>query len=386
MEVISLSFISKARSMTKLLTICIPTYKRPFTLRRCIDSVVSQIEEYALSESVDIYVTNDASPDDTANVLLAYASLSYFKGVTREQNLGMNVNIKYMLFEVARKSIFQLIITDDDYLQPIILGEIVEFLRVQQNDSKRTPAIWTPRYSYTEDGKLHCVVCNPFNDSHLVKPSAANAGKYMNNGFVLSGLILRADCIDYEFWEQYRENAYFPMIFLGDLLFRSGAYYWNSNIVHHTVLNECHWERWGKNDVVINLRLFADSINAYGIMAGRITKHLNVAPFYFSSFSSVLNEVNSFLLSEKFMGDRRMAIDAINELKVRGVLKFNFQLRFLMFCALLRIMVATFKSIMRLELALLVLWKQKDEQYRKVSGAHFRSLRVVPIMFKIILS
>jgi glycosyltransferase involved in cell wall biosynthesis len=371
--------------MKKLLTICIPTYKRPDTLRRCIESIVAQIEKYKLSDCVDIYVTNDASPDDTVSVLHAYASLNYFNGITREQNLGMNVNIKRMLTDVAKKSSYQLIITDDDYLQPDILDEIVEFLREQQNDSNRAPAIWTPRYSYTEDGKLHGVVCNPFKDSFLVKPSAANAGKYMSNGFVLSGLILRAEYIDYEFWEQYRENAYFPIIFLGDLLFRSGAYYWNNNIVHHTVLNECHWERWGKNDVVINMRLFADCINAYGIMAGRINKHLKVASFYFSSFSSVRNELNSFLLSEKFKGDRPVAIDAINELKVRGVLEFNFQLRLLMVCALPWIVVATFKSILRHELALLVRGKQKKGHYRKAISVHFRVLKVMPIMLKIIL-
>ncbi len=100
----------------KLLTVCIPTYKRPDTLRRCIDSIVSEIEKYALSDSIDVYVTNDASPDDTAGVLQTYASLDYFTGVTREQNLGMNVNIKCTLTEVAQRSDYQLIITDDDLL------------------------------------------------------------------------------------------------------------------------------------------------------------------------------------------------------------------------------------------------------------------------------
>lgn len=368
--------------MTKLLTFCIPTYKRASTLHHCIDSIVFQIEKYALSDYVDVYVTNDASPDDTASVLHAYASLSYFNSVTREQNLGMNVNIKCMLTEVAKISDYQLIITDDDYLQPDILSEIVRFLRGQPLEN-RVPAIWTPRYAYTEDGELYCVVCNPFGDDFLVNPSAANAGKYMNNGFVLSGLILRAEYIDYEFWERYSESAYFPMLFFGDLLLRSGAYYWNKNIVHHMVLNECHWERWGKNDVVIALRLFTDYVSAYGIMAGRINKRLKAASFYFSSFSSIRNRVNLFLMSEKFMSDKSVALDAINELEAGRVLKFNLQLRLLVICALLGSAFAAFKSIMRMELASLVRGKQ---QYRKARGKHYRLLRAMPIVFRIILS
>jgi len=331
-------------------------------------------------------VANDASPDDTAGVLYAYKSLSYFSGVTRVSNLGMNVNIKTMLIEMAEMSDYQLIITDDDYLQPDMLGEIVEFLREQRNNSNRAPAIWTPRYSYTEDDKLYCVVCNPFKGNSFINPSAANAGKYMNNGFVLSGLILRAECIDYGFWEKYKENAFFPMIFFADLLFRSGGYYWNKNIVHHTVLNECHWERWGNNDVVIALRLFTDYVNAFGIMAKRINQFQKAVVFYFSSFSSIRNRVDHFLLSEKFIRDRQMTIDAIYELKAKNVLKFNFQLRLLMVCTIPGIAIAIIKLIIRLKLALLILGNQKRELRREAYDAQFKKVRFMPIMLKVILS
>lgn len=369
-----------------LLTICIPTYKRPNTLRRCINSIAAQIKHFGLEEQVLIYVTNDASPDNTTEVLDEFNRLSYFKGVTREQNLGMSVNIKCMLMEVAKGSDYQLIMTDDDYLQPDMLGEIVKFLREQQNDSNRAPAIWTPRYSYTEDDKLHCVVCNPFKDNSFINPSAANAGKYMNNGFVLSGLILRAECVDYQFWEEYKENAFFPMIFFADLLFRSGGYYWNKNIVHHTVLNECHWERWGKNDVVIALRLFTDYVNAFGIMAKKLNQFQKAALFYLSSFPSIRNRVDHFLLSEKFTGDRQMTMDAIYELQAQQVLKFSFQLRLLMVCTIHGIAIAIIKLIIRLKLALLILGNQKRELRREAYDAQFKRLRFMPIMLKIILS
>lgn len=367
--------------MTKLLTICIPTYKRPITLRRCIISVVGQIQRYGLEEQVMVYVTNDASPDNTAQVLDEFKSLNFCKHVNREKNLGMSANIKCMLEEALLDSTFQLVITDDDFLQSDILGEIVEFLREHQNDSNRVSAIWTPRYSYTEDEKLLCVVCNPFEDSSAVVPETANAAKYMNNGFVLSGLILRAESIDYEFWEQYKENAYFPMIFFGDLILRSGAYYWNRNLVHHTVMNKCHWERWGKNDVVIALRLFTDYVNAYAIMAGRQNSRSKAARFYLSAFTDVCKRVKNFLASDKFMGDRAMAVDAINDLKIHGELTFNFPVRFLMICAIPIIEFTVLKSVLKMELGWLI---RRKEIYRDTRDLHWKSLSAMPIMFKII--
>lgn len=370
----------------KLLTVCIPTYKRQTTLRRCIDSVVLQIEKFALSDCVNVYVANDASPDDTACVLGLYASLSYFNTVMREKNLGMNVNIKCMLNEVTKKSRYQLIITDDDYLQPDTLGEIVEFLRQQQNDNKSVPAIWTPRYSYTEDGKLHCVACSPFKNSFLVKPSVINAGRYMTNGFVLSGLIIQAEYIDYEFWDRYEENAYFPVIFMGDLLFRNGAYYWNNNIVHHNVLNECHWESWGKNDVLITLRLFSDLVNAYEVMAKRIYEHSSVVPFYYASFSSIYNEVNGLQLSGKLKGDRLLILDAIRELKTQGTLKFSVQLRLLMACAwLLSIPILISKLVVLCVSVLFIRDRLEKEHYLKRVAAYLALRKTMPIVLSVIL-
>ncbi len=370
-----------------LLTICIPTYKRPITLCRCIDLAIEQIEKFGLSDCVNIHVANDASPDDTLVSLAKYALVSYVSVVTREQNLGMNVNIKCMLDDVAKQSDYQLIITDDDYLQPNILNEIVGFLRQQQGHSNRVPTIWTPRYSYTEDGEFHGVVCNPLEDSTLVKPSAINAGRYMVNGFVLSGLIVRGGCIDYEFWDKYKENAYFPVLFFGDLLFRNGAYYWNKNIVHHTVLNKCHWESWGRNDFLIDLRKFSDYMNAYDIMAKRISNYLRVTLFYYSSFPSLYHATTSFLFSNKLSGDKLETLSAFQELKAQGVLDFKFPLNLLMSYALLLGLTISILKLAVLSTSLLFVrgWK-KEGHCRKKINIYMGLLRVTPIMFRLIWS
>ena len=368
-----------------LLTICIPTYKRPITLCRCIDLAIEQIEKFGLSGCVNVYVANDASPDDTLVSLAKYALVSYVSVVTREQNLGMNVNIKCMLSDVAKQSDYQLIITDDDYLQPNILNEIVGFLRQQQDGSNRVPAIWTPRYSYTEDGEFHGVVCNPVEDSTLVKPSIINAGRYMVNGFVLSGLIVRGKFIDYEFWDKYKENAYFPVIFFGDLLFRNGAYYWNRNIVHHTVLNICHWESWGRSDLLIELRKFSDYMNIYDIMAKRINNHPGALLFYCSSFLSLYHAITSFLLSNELNGDELETLSAFQELKAQGLLNFKFPLNLLMSCALLLSLTISISKLVVLGMILIFVRKRvKEAHCRERIGVYMELLQVTPIMLKLI--
>jgi glycosyltransferase involved in cell wall biosynthesis len=371
--------------MKKLLTICIPTYKRPDTLRHCIDSVVAQIDKYVLSDRVDIYVTNDASPDDTASVLHAYESLSYFKGVTREHNLGMNLNIKSMLAEAANKSDYQLIITDDDFLQPDTLGGIVKFLRGQQGDSNRKLAIWTPRYSYTEDGELLYIDCSPFDNSTLVRPSAINAGRYMVNGFVLSALIVCAERIDFEFWDEYKENAYFPMIFIGDLLLREGAYYWHMNIVHHTVLNKCHWESWGKSDLLIEIKKFSDYVNSYGVVATKIKNRIDLFKFYYASFPTIIRAVSGFMHSNNLKNERNLILDAIHEQKSKGVFRIEKPMHHLMpFALFVSSMIGAVKLTGLRVLLLLIKDPKNEARYRNSAKAYSAYLRNIPIVLKLI--
>ncbi|MDF1594198.1 MAG: glycosyltransferase family 2 protein [Desulfobacterales bacterium] len=370
--------------MKSLLTICIPTYKRPITLKRCIDSIVEQIEKFSLFEKVNIYVADDASSDGTGDVLKPYKKLSYFDSVSREQNLGMNQNIKLMLSDTAQKSIYQLIITDDDYLQPDILDEIVDFINQQLEAPLPPPVIWTPRYSYTENGDLHCVVCNPFNKSKVIHPSAINAGRYMHNGFVLSGLILRADHIDYKFWDQYKRNAYFPMIFVGDLLFRYGGYYWDKNIVHHTVLNQCNWERWGKNDIVISLRLLSDYLETNGILAKKIREISSSTLFNFFALKNTYNAINSLLASKKTRGNKKELFEAIDELKKAGFLNFNTQRKLVITFLLSYISSTSFIKLAVYIFSFIFSTREdKKKKYKQKKLVYSENLKFIPITMKI---
>lgn len=367
----------------KLLSICIPTYKRQENLRRCIASALDQVEKFGLSGDVAIYVVDDASPDDTKTVLAEFSHLDYFLGISRQQNLGMNQNIKAMLQEAVAMSRFQLILTDDDYLQPDCLQDIVEFLH-QFDDQDAPAAIWTPRYSYTEDGELHAVLCNPFNRDVLVKPSVSATARYMQNGFVLSGLIVRAEKIDFEFWETYRDNAYFPAIFFGDFLLRSGAQYWHRSIAHHTVLNECHWERWGKNDVVITLRLFSDFIEAYQILPSKLPSVLQRVQFRAFSLPALHGLANGSLTTDAMRGGTQMMSEAVTSLKAEGSLRFGVWMRLLLsILVTIHVFAAAIKVVL-----LVLLWTLRHKKTSCMARlkAHWTTLLIYPNRLRLMLN
>lgn len=361
-----------------LLSVCIPTYKRQDNLRRCIQSVIDQIERYDLSDTVLIYVVDDASPDDTKAVMDEYRHLGYFHGISRQENLGMNQNIKIMLQEAAVKSRYQLILTDDDYLQLDALKQVVDHL-VSHDDAT---VVWTPRYSYTEDDKLHTILCRPFNSDRQLAPSAFDAGRYMDNGFVLSGLIIRNDAIDFSFWDHYKDNAYFPAIFFGDILLRSGARYWPQNIVRHTVLNECHWDRWGKNDIMISLRLFSDFISAYKVLALRV-KGVERILFYIGSLAGLTRVVNGPLTFDALRGDKIAYMGALKELKQKGYLKFSASMRLVLVVIVsMQALLAVFKATV---LILLGMVDSKSECLGKRRDAQLSIVRLFPGRFRLML-
>jgi glycosyltransferase involved in cell wall biosynthesis len=370
--------------MKKLLTICIPTYKRADTLRRCVVSIANQIEEFGLSDCVEIYVTNDASPDHTADVMRDFGKYSYFNGVTRERNLGMNMNIKRMLSEVAMKSDYQLIVTDDDWLQPDMLKCLTDFLRQQQADA-HIPAIWTPRYSYTEDGELHCISCSPFDRTVRVKPSAMMAGRHMADGFVLSGLVVCAEQIDFSFWDRYSENAYFPMIFFGDLVHRKGAVYWHRNLVQHTVLNKCHWESWGRSDLLIEIRKISDYLNTYGVMGSRMDGWLDKARFYLAAFPSIVLATARFMHSDLLSGERAEVLGAVEEQKAKGMCKLMPALRRVMPLALLACVMLIMAKMVAVGL---LRWfgfrRTQIAHHRQRLAAYHAALKNLPVMARII--
>jgi len=247
----------------KLISILIPTYNRSNILPDAVNSITKQIESFNLSSSVDIIICNDCSPDDTSDYLLTLKE-QYIISINRPHNLGMSDNIRTALKDNC-KSEWVLILTDDDTMEANMLPSILE--KCRELSTLDVAICLTPRYSYLENGKLHCISCQSFNQDTLIKPEPISVGQVMSDGFILSGILLRPEKIDYSMWIENIDNSMFPVIFTGATLQNQHGYYWATKIINHTVLNECFWARWGKNQVDREYRLLCDCIETYSILS-----------------------------------------------------------------------------------------------------------------------
>jgi len=181
----------------------------------------------------------------------------------------MSLNIFDMV--ASSTSEFCTILTDDDWLFSGALPEIIGYLD-QFADGSDVGGIFTPRYSYLEDGSLNCVVCQPFKTDNLLSPGPVNSLKYCHNGFILTGFIFRPSLMARAEWRENIHNSFFPVINFGAILRTHPILFVNRNWFQHTVLNICHWEAWGDGPMEQRRRLYADYMDAIAFMAQRSSR------------------------------------------------------------------------------------------------------------------
>ena len=173
-----------------LLEFLIPAYKRFDGVVKAAVSIASQIYANSLVGIVFIRIVDDASPgfslQHLSEKLVCYKdviSLSF-----NETNKGMSLNIFNMV--ESSQSQFCAVLTDDDWLFPGSLVEIINYLE-HLVGRPEVGGVFTPRYSYLEDGSLHCVACQPFKRDKLLSPGPINSLRYCHNGFIITGFIFR---------------------------------------------------------------------------------------------------------------------------------------------------------------------------------------------------
>lgn len=108
-----------------LLTVAIPTYNRAATLRRALDSVVSQLPAEG---GVEIRISDNASPDATPAVAAEYCRLFPCIRYSRnDRNRGSDFNMHKLVQESSGDYVFML--SDDDLLLPGALDRILTLVR-----------------------------------------------------------------------------------------------------------------------------------------------------------------------------------------------------------------------------------------------------------------
>ena len=108
--------------MSIKLSMCIPTYNRARYLAETLDNVIAQA-----TDDVEIVVSDNASPDDTAAVVQArqekFLRLTYFR---QPQNLGADRN--YLQSVASAQGEWCWLLGDDDLLEPGAIACVLDYL------------------------------------------------------------------------------------------------------------------------------------------------------------------------------------------------------------------------------------------------------------------
>ena len=112
--------------MKPKVSIIIPTYNRAHYLRSSIDSALAQ--DYT---DLEIIISNNASTDNTSEVITTYLSDKRVKHFRNATNIGMYPNQRKALYEYATGD-WAIMLDDDDYL--LDCSYITRAMRLVEND------------------------------------------------------------------------------------------------------------------------------------------------------------------------------------------------------------------------------------------------------------
>lgn len=276
-----------------ILEFLIPAYKRPDQVLRAAESVIKQLPS-TKTGSIGIWINDDYSPEDPIPRLRDLTDIvprTYQHAIRisrNEENLGMSLNILHMVRNT--KGLYWTVLTDDDYIEEDSLTEIAG--TVSFANANHLGLVFTPRYSYLENGALYCIECRYLKKyPAILRNGPINAIQHMKNAFILTGMICRSD-IDIRAWDINVENSFFPVINFGSALIRNSCLVVDQRWFHHTVMNKTHWETWGKDDKEQFRRLAYDFLRAQEIIfhMARERAYLARLPILLIAYLVIRNE------------------------------------------------------------------------------------------------
>lgn len=109
-----------------ILSITIPTYKRAFWLKLCLEQVLPQVKAHL--DEVELIISDNCSPDNTEDVVKGFLDSGFkFQYVKNSTNIGSDANIA-QCFNLA-KGRYVLILGDDDLFIDDTISRLLVHLR-----------------------------------------------------------------------------------------------------------------------------------------------------------------------------------------------------------------------------------------------------------------
>jgi glycosyltransferase involved in cell wall biosynthesis len=141
-------------STTPRLSICIPTFNRASLLRGSVVAILNDIR----GENVELVVSDNASTDETANVMQALAGNPQLRYYRNQSNIGASRNIGLLLQELAAGE-FLWVLGDDDL---IIEGTTKRILRIIEAN---------PKISYIFANYVHAPIASRVQHDGILRSS-----------------------------------------------------------------------------------------------------------------------------------------------------------------------------------------------------------------------
>ena len=216
--------------MDPIISIIIPTYKRPALLRRAVESSLRAAKHH----EIEILVS-DNSPDDLSEKALKTFKDSRLQYWKNESNLGSEGNLSKLLRKASGRWVFFL--TDDDYLY----SNSMELMLAIMNKYPEVGVMLSGYDAQKETGEFQFTFQYSQNTGFF-KPSIETLTSFVMASHILSGIMIRRDAIDIDGFEHFFGSMYPQVYLVGNALKSYPLYYFSEVFRSHTVFNEIFWE------------------------------------------------------------------------------------------------------------------------------------------------
>ena len=173
-----------------LLSFAIPTWNRNRELKECLDSIVSQIIE--VDNSVEIFISDNASEDETSSILAEYSEKYPFIRYSRnENNLGFDLNLINAIEKSKGRYVWMF--GDDDILACGALKKILSII-----DEYNPDYISVNFYQWIQNGDSKEIVTNEILQMVNTDISNVNFNQFLMirncgvSGFLSSSIVKKA--------------------------------------------------------------------------------------------------------------------------------------------------------------------------------------------------
>jgi glycosyltransferase involved in cell wall biosynthesis len=126
----SIAELSQHAVYQPLLSICIPTYNRAHLLRVSLQTLLPQVKECATQ--VEVWISDNASSDNTAEVVEASRAIGPLHYSRNDSNLGYHGNTIKLSTQLARGE-YVWVLGDDDLLMPGMIRRILDTIHAHRD-------------------------------------------------------------------------------------------------------------------------------------------------------------------------------------------------------------------------------------------------------------